>query len=244
MSNTATRLREQGYSVTSDGAIECYRKNPNHDHSRAQPDRRYLHERTAVIRLTLARDTRGGREVVERIVAAVDEPRALVGRDKRGGAVLLFRLDEQDIRPSVVGNHGGVFELALRESGELLTVSVECDGATVDVGAYSWKRSPLETPRESLAPLFADISTRACSAAFELAGPAPSPEDVAREKAFAERAAKYRADIIAGKVKLSAEEQRRFDDEILANATEDERESLFSRLVGEAQRRLRGKVAA
>src|ERR1700688_88582 len=82
MSNSKDReaLRINGYSVDAAGAIECCR----------EPRDRYAHEHCAVIRLDIG-DSKPAREFVAKIVAAVDEPGALVGTSRKG-ALMLFRV--------------------------------------------------------------------------------------------------------------------------------------------------------
>jgi hypothetical protein len=59
-----TTLRVNGYSVTADGKIECHREAVP-DMARAVTAKpRYGHERTAVIRIDLEKDSKPGRELV------------------------------------------------------------------------------------------------------------------------------------------------------------------------------------
>src|SRR5258708_27452827 len=75
-SNSTQTLRLNGYIVNESGRIECTREGE-----------RYEQSRTAIIQID------GGREIVDRLIAVANSPRALVRRTRDGSAVLLFPPD-------------------------------------------------------------------------------------------------------------------------------------------------------
>src|SRR5271156_5336823 len=98
MDTTNQQLRLAGYSA-ADGHINCNRGG------------RWSHERTGILQITVSRDTPAAPPLVNAIIAEIDEPRALMGRDRWGGAVLLFRVD--------LGNSNQTSALALRTGEEI-----------------------------------------------------------------------------------------------------------------------------
>ena len=194
MTNNRTQLRQLGYGVDSDGNIVCHREIERSN------EHRYDHERCGVVRIDLERDTKSGRELIEKLIAAADEPGCLVGRSRDGSAILLFRvISEHSDLPYTA--EGGISKLISR-GGELLTVTCASLGQTVDVGAYSWikGRDPANVPRDNLAVLFADVGQRVVDAAFKLnCSFAPT----AAERAAAERVAKINRGLADGTIKLS-----------------------------------------
>ena len=80
--NTKLQLRLNGYSA-NDAGIVC-----------DSGIERFKHELTGILRIEISRDTKEARAVVDAVIAAIDEPRALCGRDRRGGGVLLFRVEQ------------------------------------------------------------------------------------------------------------------------------------------------------
>src|SRR5258707_5268149 len=101
-SNSTQPLRLNGYIVNESGRIECTREGE-----------RYEQSRTAIIQID------GGREIVDRLIAVADSPRALVGRTRDGSAVLLFRHDGgRNFTPYIPGYPAGVLDLVLNSNGE------------------------------------------------------------------------------------------------------------------------------
>ena len=190
----ANRLRELGYSSEDGRVITCHREGGRSN------EHRYDHERVGVLRIDLERDTRPAREMIEKLIAAADEPGCLVGRSRDGSAILLFRvISEHSDLPYAA--EGGISKLISR-GGELLTVTCASLGQTVDVDAYSWikGRDPANVPRDNLAVLFADVGQRVVDAALKL-GCADAP--TAADLAAAERVAKINRGLADGTIKLS-----------------------------------------
>ena len=203
----SNKLREMGYSSQDGKTIVCHREGGRGN------EHRYDHERCGVVRIDLERDTKSGLELVERLIVAAAEPRALVGRSRDGSAILLFRVNEHSDLPYT--GDGGVSKLITR-SGELLTVTYGSVDHTVDVNAWSWVkgRSPFDVPHDSLAVLFKDIADRVLDEAFKL-GCADAP--TAAERAAAERRAKIAQGLKDGSISPTKyqEEQDERDREFL-----------------------------
>jgi hypothetical protein len=233
MTNTNT-LTMLGYSATAEGHIELQREGV-----------RYVQERCAVIHIE------GSHEMVERLLAIADSPRALTGRAKNS-AVLLFKADERNVAPSIQGHRrgDGVFDLAL-PSGERITVSCKSAGL-LDLSAFTWQknRSPLEIERDRLPLLTSDISEAVLLEAFKFATWAPSAEDIAAEAARKERRAKIAAGIASGKINPNPtpEQQLEIDDNKLVAAHEGaeyhEYDGNMAALVLAARRRVASRKAA
>lgn len=195
MTDTTHRLRLNAYSVNDAGHIQCFRDN--------RPD-----EWAAVLRVDLERDTPTGREIVERLLALVDEPRALLGRAKNGSFVLLFRSDSNPV-PYIQGSDSsrdGVFKLAT-QAGERFTVTCAMVGQALDVAGYTWPkgRSPLEISRDALPILTSDIGAAVMAEAFKVATWASNWE---QHQAAAARLDQLRADLASGKIKILTDEER------------------------------------
>ncbi|MGO9930573.1 MAG: hypothetical protein ACLPV8_02000 [Steroidobacteraceae bacterium] len=189
MSNTET-LRMLGYSA-ADGKLVCQRE--------GVPGR-YAHEQTGVIRIDLEKDSAPGRELVERLLAVISEPRALVGRAKNGSVVVLGRC-EREIKPYIPGDskRTGRFELITKADGVKFTITCASENQIIDPEAFSWgKRSPLDVPRDSLAMLFSDIGEAVVAEAMRVATWAPTAEEIERERARIERLSKIREEMAAG----------------------------------------------
>jgi hypothetical protein len=200
MSNTKLQLRLNGYSA-NDAGIVCTRD-----------AERFKHERTGILKIEISGDSKDARAIVDGIVAAIDEPRALVGRN-RGGAVMLFRM-QMWINTSRV-------ELSLR-SGEQIAITIGAEGLTVEPDAFTWAkgRSPLDISRDSLPPMFSEFAELGQTVAAA-AGALPAKE-IERELANEARVNQFKADVAAGRVKLKTEAelaedaQARSDAEIVA----------------------------
>jgi len=200
MSNTKLQLRLMGYAADEAGIV-C-----------DTGIERFKHERTGVLRIELSRDTKEARAVVDAVIAGIDEPRALLGRDRRGGVVMLFRVEQNFGNTTMEAITSE--QIALR-SGENLAISMASEGATVDPDAFTWvkNRSPLDISRDALPPLSLEFSKIASEAAWN-AG-ARSPDEIARERA----ADRYRADVASGKIKVrTAEEQQAREDAAIVAA--------------------------
>jgi hypothetical protein len=180
-----------GYSVDGAGHIECSRDGV-----------RFAHERVGIVRVDISRDTRDARALVDAVIGSIDEPRALTGRDRRGGAVLLFRVDRG------VGINNVRLELALRDGTEI-TIAFGSEGQSVDPESYSWPkgRAPADVARDLLPPLYNDFAEIAHSAAWA-AGARPADE-WQRERAAEERIEQLKADVAAGRVKLNLTPEER-----------------------------------
>lgn len=204
------RLRELGYSSSADNVIVCCNVR--------RPD-----ERTAYIEIRFEHDTKANRALLDRLIAAADSPRAIVG--KLGcDAVLLFRVG--DIEPalgSIDRSGRGVFEL-ITEGGERFTIRMSGGDDVLLVGGLSWKnRSPLDVPRDSLAVLYSDIVESCVNFAFRQlnCSPAPTAEDLAREQDRAARIARLQADMAAHPERYTREAQDAAADEELVKANPD-----------------------
>src|SRR5882724_4405767 len=187
----SNRLRELGYSSDDGRTIICHRE------AGRGYENRYLHERCGVIRIDLERDSKSGRELVERLIAVVDQPRTLIGRSRNGSALLLFRVSENSDLPHTADD--GIYKLLTRD-GTRVTITYGSVDQTVDIDAWSWikGRSPLDVERDSLAVLFTDIAQRAVDECFKVASWAPTAADLERERETAERIAKIQQEIAAG----------------------------------------------
>src|ERR1700734_535310 len=107
------RLRLNGFSITPVGHIDCNRDGA-----------RWSHERCGVLKIEISRDSKDARALVDAVIQKIDEPRATTGRDRRGGAVLLFRCDR--------GVNNIRHELATRDGTEI-SIIFGSDGLTVDI---------------------------------------------------------------------------------------------------------------
>jgi hypothetical protein len=186
MTDTKLQLRLNGYSVLPGNShIGCCREGE-----------RYAHERVGILKIELSRDTREARAIVDGIIAAIDEPRSLIGRSRNGSAVMVFRL-QMWINTSLV-------ELALR-SGEQVAITIGAENLTVELAAFTWQksRSPLDIPRDSLPPMFPEFMDIAQTVAAA-AGALPAKE-IERELATEARVNQFREDVKAGRVKLKTE---------------------------------------
>lgn len=196
--DTKLQLRLNGYSVNDAGHIVCQREGG-----------RYEQERTAIIQID------GGREIVDRLIAVADSPRALIGRSRDGAAVLLFRHDgEHTFTPSILDHHGNVFDLLLNSNHEPLRLAFGCDG--LDPSAWVWAkgRSPADVPRDSLPNLTFDLSQDVAVEALKHAREARYIRaEIERTKAFEERRAKYVANL--AKPKTAEQLQLEEDEKIL-----------------------------
>ena len=65
---------------------------------------RFAHEHCGILRVEISRDSKDARALVDAVIAAIDEPRALLGCDRRGGAVMLFRAEKDKDRDLVPGD--------------------------------------------------------------------------------------------------------------------------------------------
>lgn len=196
-----TKLRMMGYSADEMGII-CHRG-----------EVRFAHERTGLLKIEISRDSKDARAVVDAVISAIDEPRALLGRDRRGGVVLFFRVE--------TGVNNSLSDLALR-SGEEIVITFGSEGQALNPDSYTWQknRSPYDVPRDSLPPLHSDHWQDAERAAWT-AG-ARLPEEIARERATEERIAQFKADLAAGRVKLKTpEELQAAKDEEIVEANKD-----------------------
>lgn len=187
----SNKLREMGYSSGDGRVITCHREGGRSN------ENRYLHERTGIIEIRLERDTKSGRALVERLIAAADESRALHGTARVGSAILLFRVSEHSDLPHAADD--GVSNL-ITHDGELFAVTYGSVDQQVDVNAWSWHkgRSPFDVPHDSLAILFADIGQRCVDAAYKL-GCANAPS--AAEREAAQRVAKIKQGLADGTIK-------------------------------------------
>lgn len=193
MSNTKQILRLNGYSandewIICDSGVE-----------------RFKHERTGLLRIVVSRDTKEARALMDAVIDAIDEPRALVGRD-RHGVVMIFKVEHDFSNTSE--------SIALR-SGEELVISLASVGEMIDPGAFSWikNRTPLDISRDALPPLRAEFAKIASEAAWN-AG-ARSSDELAREH----QSDRYRADLASGKIKVrTAEEQQAREDAAIVAA--------------------------
>ena len=196
--DTKQILRTNGYAVDNSGHIECHRT----------PVNRWAYSHVGVIRINAPKD------FAAKIIAEVDQPGACIGVSKTG-AVMVFRIYEQ--RTVGVGS-GFNFEYVhpFMLGGAQCTLITASDGQTLDVAAFEWRdRSPLTLHRDSLAPLFPDISRTAYEAVTKHGGTWGKMPDSAAEAAREERYEKIRQEIADG---LHTPEAiaARADDELVA----------------------------
>ena len=235
MSNKDT-LRMNGYSINERGHIICYR----------EPHARYLHERCGVIRIALARDTREGRALVDRLLGVIDEPRSIVGRARNGGAVVLFRAGVSDVAPQASNGWPDSTPKALVCGDAQFVVTAASHGQTVDVDWFSWVkgRSPYEVERDRLAMLYSDTSEAVVAEAMRIATHAPTAADIDREAAREARYAKIRADLAAGRIGNPDADAAAEDAELVAkNPTLRSHDGVFGMLVDMARVRIARRKA-
>jgi hypothetical protein len=169
------RIRLNNYDIdATTGHIICSRPtrggcgetlNPTHPD---YPKPRLLRNLCAVIRIE-SRDS----AMVDRLVAAIDEPAALCGRN-RHGAVLLFRLADNDNPAMEIPGSRWSNVSTVTAGTTPLKITCGPDGialVTLDAGAYTWgkNRSPADVVRENLPRYTADIGAAAFEAAHRLA---------------------------------------------------------------------------
>ena len=82
-------------------------------------------------RVEVSRDSKDARALVDAVIAAIDEPRALTGRDRRGGAVLIFKAG--------MGVNNSRREFALR-GGEEIVITFGSEGYTLDPNLFQWPK--------------------------------------------------------------------------------------------------------
>jgi hypothetical protein len=155
----------------------------------------------STIRIDLT--SKDGREVVENLLRAADAPGALLGRAKNGSAALVFRsVRPHDATPYVRGadHHQRVFELATKDGATRVKISTD---AAAPFDGYKWDRDIPQHELPALTQSAANIGTRVIEAAFKLG--LTWAEIVDRDLADEERAAKLRADVAAGRVKIKTE---------------------------------------
>lgn len=215
MNNNRTRLRELGYSSDESGNIICHRQ--------GAISWRYLHERCAVLRIDLDADSKAaGRELVDKLLAVVDEPRALTGRTRNGSAVMLFQVTSAD-NIALTDRYGNDcnFEFV---SSDGVRFKISCTSAAVlDVNAYIWPkgRSPLDIPRDQLAVLFPDIGQAVVDAANAGAKDAEVYDaDRKREREFEARKPEIERKMAEGYYSEEAEKQRQ-DEDLVRGQPED-----------------------
>lgn len=197
MSNIKTELRVQGYSVNDAGRIEC-RREPTLG--------RYNHEHVAIIRLDVP-PTKAAKDFCGKVIAATDEPGALVGFGPHG-AVMLFR--PNGTQPVEAGSKPGHYDRTAVHpfifEGEQAAFIASTEGQ-IDVSAYIWRdnRSPLTVHRSNLPLLYSDISMRAYDAVGKLLpahagrwGKLPTVAEIAAEVARVARLETMQQEIDAG----------------------------------------------
>jgi hypothetical protein len=157
-------LKRQGYAVSESGLVEvCRGGRPAPMAHGGTP--RWAHTHVAVVRLHVGESSQRA-ALIAAVVAAVDEPGALVGTGK-DGAVLVFRIagdryafEARDGYSPPAACH----EFVLNEKSGLFAT----DASPLDVAAFVWKddRSPLNTPVMLLPPIHVEIA----QAAFDAVG--------------------------------------------------------------------------
>jgi len=189
------KLRLNGYSVTADGHIQCSR------------GERWSHERCGILQVILSKDTPATRALVDAIIAELDEPRALTGRDSRGGAVLLFQVPPRN----GINNKHVEYGLATGEGIEIIFGS---DNLTVAVDKFTWAkgRSPLEISRDALPPLRAEHVKSAERVAYELG--ARHPSEFERQRESERRLEVMRARLAAGETAESMDADRQHEEDL------------------------------
>lgn len=191
------QLRLNGYIVDESGSILSDREGW-----------RYAQERTAIILIE------GGREIVDRLLAVADSPRALVGRSRDGAGLLLFRRDGESNYIPYIDNHRGIYDLVLNNNGAPLRLAFGI--SSLDPAAWSWPkgRSPADVSRDALPNVTGDVCMDIAREALALASDAKAArEEAERNREFEERRAKYLADL--AKPKTAAQLQAEEDDEIM-----------------------------
>jgi hypothetical protein len=199
----ANRLRELGYSSDDGRVITC--------HKTGAFDDRWLHERVGVIRIdTLERNSKPMLGLIERLIIAADEPRALRGTGRNGSVVLLLKVGEHSDLPLSEGD--GEFKLVTRDD-EPLKITCASLGHTIPVDEYSWVkgRSPFDVEHSRLPVLFKDVGDRIVNEAFKH-GCADAPSAAQRETA--ERVATINRGLQDGSITPLEPRERRHEEDL------------------------------
>ena len=108
------------------------------------------------------RDSKNAREIIDALIVAADSPRALVGRKRDGSAAILYRCP-----PPAMTDVNTSAEYGTRDGSVRFSIEVASEGATVDVGAYSWDkgRSPFEFEHDRLSTFTPDVAALVTEAA-------------------------------------------------------------------------------
>jgi hypothetical protein len=188
-----TQLLRNGYAVDTDGNLN----------TRREPDGRWSHTHLAVIRIDAPK------EFTSKVLAALDEPDAVVGVSPTS-AVMLFRVDDggrydASTHPFFRKEESSKFVL---DGKKECLFTVTSTAQKLDVAAFTWRdgRSPSTTHRGQLPPLFLDVQhfvNAAIAAVLREVGGRfgaliveKSPMELRLEKARAERAAREAAGIV------------------------------------------------
>lgn len=235
MNKNTNALRMLGYSANDAGHILLSREGRSS----------YKHEATAIIRIEPDRDSDRLGELVEKLIAAADEPRALIGRDRSGSVVLLFSSEGTYIGTEI-HNSQSPFKLAL-QSGERFTIFVDHVGS-LDISAYTWAkgRSPLDVARGSLPRLCAETGVAVVKAAFECGATwshyVDTPEQVTAKE---ERLAKIRAEMAQRDAETPEEREIREDQQLSERGSPDlvASDGIFAGLIVAARQRIAQRAA-
>ncbi len=189
------KLRLNAYSVTADGHIQCSR------------GERWSHERCGILQVILSKDTPATRGIVDAIIAELDEPRALTGRDSRGGAVLLFQVAPRN----GINNKHVEYGLATGAGIEIIFGS---ENLTLNPAAFTWakNRSPFDVERDALPPLRDDHVKTAETVAYKLG--ARHPSEFERERESERRVEVMRQRLANGETAESMEADRQHEEDL------------------------------
>ena len=216
MSPNNRRLRELGYSSDESGNIICHRQGATLQ--------RFLHERCGVLRIELEQDSKAGRELVDKLLTVVDEPRALIGRTRNGSAIVLFQVTTTD-NVALTDRYGNdcSFEFVSSEGAVRFKISCTSD-AVLNPSEYTWakNRSPTDVPRNQLAVLFADIGQTVVDAAKAWGAKDAEiyDEDQKREREWEARKPEIERKMAEGYYSEEAEKQRQ-DEDLVRGQPED-----------------------
>jgi hypothetical protein len=166
--NRTDTLKLNGYSVDTQGRIACRAGvearpyDPNSWRS-AEANAQRL-EQTWLVAIVVEVAHGDARSIVDALITAADSPRAIVGRKRNGGAVLLFKC------PPAMTGANRVEDYGTRDGSLRFSLSILSEGATVDASAYAWDkaRSPLEFEHSRLPAFTGEVPklvTEAASAA-------------------------------------------------------------------------------
>jgi hypothetical protein len=216
-------LRRNGYAIDTAGNIEpCRGGQPVPNAYGPKP--RWAHTHLAVVSILTSESSQRA-ALIAAVVAAVEEPGALVGTGK-DGAVLVFRITADSYAFEArdgCSPQQATHEFALAGKPGIFTATA--DALAFDPAAYVWsnERSPLNTPRWALPPMHPAVSQSALDAlrTFVVAnggrfGPVLPEGPI--ERMLRERAERKAAGVVDEPEETPEEAEARADERLVAAA--------------------------